>query len=223
MMNYLYSLLISTVLLITPPTNEAVDTITALTNARIVTITQGTIENGTIVIENGIIVQLGTDVDVPDDAQVIDLAGLTVYPGMIDSGTQMGLVEVGSLSETRDASELGDLSPQMKSLTAVNPNGVAIPVTRVNGVTTVLTVPSGGMLPGQAALINLHGYTPQQMYAGFEGVVLQFPSTGRRGQFDSRSEEDVQKAATEAIKKLNDTWDSAELHHRIDSTYQAHP
>ena len=223
MMNYLYSLLISAVLLITPPTNEAVDTITALTNARIVTITQGTIENGTIVIENGIIVQLGTDVDVPDDAQVIDLAGLTVYPGMIDSGTQMGLVEVGSLSETRDASELGDLSPQMKALTAVNPNGVAIPVTRVNGVTTVLTVPSGGMLPGQAALINLHGYTPQQMYAGFEGVVLQFPSTGRRGQFDSRSEEDVQKAATEAIRKLNDTWDSAELHHRIDSTYQAHP
>lgn len=222
-MNYLYSLLISAVLFFTPPENKAVDTITALTNARIVTITQGTIENGTIVIENGIIVQLGVDVDVPDDAQVIDLAGLSVYPGMIDSGTQMGLVEVGSLSETRDASELGDLSPQMKALTAVNPNGVAIPVTRVNGVTTVLTVPSGGMLPGQAALINLHGYTPQQMYAGFEGVVLQFPSTGRRGQFDSRSEEDVQKAATEAIKELNDTWDSAELHHRIDSTYHSHP
>jgi imidazolonepropionase-like amidohydrolase len=222
-MTYLYSLLISAVLLIVPTKNNIVDTVTALTNARIVTITQGTIENGTIVVENGIIVQLGTDVEIPGGAQVVDLAGLTVYPGMIDSGTQMGLVEVSSLSETRDASELGDLSPQMKALTAVNPNGVAIPVTRVNGITTVLTVPSGGMLPGQAALINLHGYTPQQMYAGFEGVILQFPSTGRRGRFDSRSEEDVQKAATEAMKKLNDTWDSAELHHRIDSTYRAHP
>ena len=222
-MTYLYSLLISAVLVIAPAKNEAVDTITVLTNARIVTITQGTIENGTIVVEDGIIVQLGTDIDIPDGAQIVDLAGLTVYPGMIDSGTQMGLVEVGSLSETRDASELGDLSPQMKALTAVNPNGVAIPVTRVNGITTVLTVPSGGMLPGQAALINLHGYTPQQMYAGFEGVVLRFPSTGRRGRFDSRSEEDVEKAATEALKKLNDTWDSAELHHRIDSTYQARP
>ncbi len=221
MMSLFYSLLIAATLLVSP-SPEKLDTVTALTNARIVTVTQGTIENGTILIQDGTIIQIGADVDIPEDARVIDLEGLSVYPGMIDSGTQMGLVEVGSLPETRDASELGDLSPQMKALTAVNPNGVAIPVTRVSGVTTVLTVPSGGMLPGQAALINLHGYTPQQMFAGFEGIVLHFPATGRRGRFDSRSEEEVKKAADEAMKKLNDTWDSAELHHRIDSTYQAH-
>ncbi len=222
MMSLLYSLLTAAVLLILPSSKKT-DTVTALTNARIVTVTQGTIESGTILIQDGTIIQIGTGVDIPEDARVIDLEGLSIYPGMIDSGTQMGLVEVGSLPETRDASELGDLSPQMKALTAVNPNGVAIPVTRVSGVTTVLTVPSGGMLPGQAALINLHGYTPQQMFAGFEGVVLRFPATGRRGRFDSRSEEDIKKAADEAMKKLNDTWDSAELHQRIDSTYQARP
>ncbi len=222
MMSLFYLLLIAATLLVSP-SPEKLDTVTALTNARIVTVTQGTIENGTILIQDGMIIQIGTDVDIPEGAKVIDLEGLNVYPGMIDSGTQMGLVEVGSLPETRDASELGDLSPQMKALTAVNPNGVAIPVTRVSGVTTVLTVPSGGMLPGQAALINLHGYTPQQMFAGFEGVILRFPATGRRGRFDSRSEEEVKKAVDEAMKKLNDTWDSAELHHRIDSTYQAHP
>ena len=222
MMSLFYSLLISVTLLL-PPSPEKTDTVTALTNARIVTVTQGTIENGTILIQDGTIIQIGVDVDIPENARIIDLDGLSVYPGMIDSGTQMGLIEVGSLPETRDASELGDLSPQMKALTAVNPNGVAIPVTRVSGVTTVLTVPSGGMLPGQAALINLHGYTPQQMFAGFEGIILRFPATGRRGRFDSRSEEEVKKAADEAMKKLNDTWDSAELHHRIDSTYQTRP
>lgn len=222
MMSLFYSLLIAAALLLSP-SPEKTDTVTALTNARIVTVTQGTIESGTILIQDGTIIQIGVNVDIPEDAKVIDLSGLSVYPGMIDSGTQMGLVEVGSLPETRDASELGDLSPQMKALTAVNPNGVAIPVTRVSGVTTVLTVPSGGMLPGQAALINLHGYTPQQMFAGFEGVILRFPATGRRGRFDSRSEEEVKKAADEAMKKLNDTWDSAELHHRIDSTYQTRP
>ena len=195
----------------------------ALTNARIVTVTNGVIENGTLVIKDDRITALGANVSVPAGAQVIDCAGLTIYPGMIDSGTQMGLVEVGSLAETRDARELGDLSPQMKALTAVNPNAVAIPVTRVSGVTTVITEPSGGMLPGQAALINLHGYTPQQMFAGFQGVALQFPTTGRRGRFDRRSDEDIKKAADKALKKLNDTWDAATLYHRIDSTYQASP
>ena len=226
-MNLLLSIFLALGLLAAPasgPDDDALrEGIVALTNARIVTVTNGVIENGTLVIENDKITALGTDVDVPAGAQVIDCTGLTVYPGMINSGTQIGLVEVGSLPETRDARELGDLSPQMKALTAVNPNGVAIPVTRVSGVTTVITEPSGGMLPGQAALINLHGYTPSQMYAGFEGVALQFPSTGRRGRFDRRSEEDIKKASEKALKKLNDTWDSAELYHRIDSTYQASP
>ena len=226
-MNLLLSIFLALGLLAAPASGPDQDTpregIVALTNARIVTVTNGVIDNATLVIQNDKITALGTDVDVPAGAQVIDCTGLTIYPGMIDSGTQIGLVEVGSLPETRDSREIGDLSPQMKALTAVNPNGVAIPVTRVSGVTTALTEPSGGMLPGQAALINLHGYTPQQMYAGFQSVALQFPSTGRRGRFDRRSDEDIKKASEKALKKLNDTWDSAELYHRIDSTYQASP
>ncbi len=195
----------------------------ALTNARIVTVTGETVERGTLVMEDDRIVAIGADVEIPEGARVIDCSGLTIYPGLIDTGTQLGLVEVGSLPETRDARELGDFSPQMKALTAVNPNGVAIPVTRISGVTTVLTEPSGGMLPGQAALINLHGYTPVQMYAGFEAMTLSFPATGRRGRFDPRSDEDIEKASKQALKKLNDTFDRAELYHRIDSTYQVNP
>ena len=219
MMAFFFSLILATGLVATP----APDSVIALTNARIVTVTGDTIERGTLVMDRDVIVALGPDVAIPQSARVIDCTGLTIYPGLIDSGTQIGLVEVGSLAETRDGSELGDLSPQMKALTAVNPNGVAIPVTRISGVTTVLTEPSGGMLPGQAALINLHGYTPMQMYAGFEGVALRFPRSGRRGRFDRRSDEDVQKAADKAQKKLDDTWDGGELYHRIDSTYQAAP
>ena len=222
-MSTLLVLLLS-LLSVLPHSDKAPDTeVTALTNARIVTVSQGIIENGTVLIEDGRIAAIGTEVSVPEGAKVIDCSGLSIYPGMIDSGTQLGLIEVSSLAETRDASELGTLSPQMKALTAVNPNGVAIPVTRVNGVTTVLTEPSGGMLPGQAALINLHGYTPGQMFAGFEGVSMQFPSTGRRGRFDQRTDEQVDEATEKALKMLNDTWDSAELHSRIDSTYQARP
>ncbi|MDE2834047.1 MAG: amidohydrolase family protein [Bacteroidota bacterium] len=222
-MRGLLSLIFAASALLSVLNHEFQENFTALTNARVVTITQGVIENGTVLMEGDRIVAIGTDVEVPAGARIIDCTGMTVYPGMIDSGTQMGLVEVGSLSETRDNTELGTLSPQMKALTAVNPNGVAIPVTRVNGVTTVLTEPSGGMLPGQAALINLHGYTPSQMFAGFEGISMQFPATGRRGRFDQRTDEQVQEATEKALKLLNDTWNSAELHSRIDSTYQARP
>ena len=226
-MNLFLSILLAVGLLAAPVYEPDADAphegTVALTNARIVTVTNGVIENGTLVIQDNQIIALGANVSVPAGAQVIDCTGLTIYPGMIDSGTQIGLVEVGSLAETRDSREIGDLSPQMKALTAVNPNGVAIPVTRISGVTTAITEPSGGMLPGQAALINLHGYTPEQMFAGFEGVALQFPTTGRRGRFDRRSDKDIKKAADKALEKLNDTWDAAELYHRIDSTYEVSP
>lgn len=194
----------------------------ALTNARIVTVTNGVIERGTLVIRNDRIVALGPNVAVPPGAEVIDCTGLTVYPGLIDSGTRLGLSEVGSLSETNDFDEIGEITPQMEALTAVNPNSVAIPVTRVNGVTTVITEPAGSLFPGQAALINLHGYTPEQMQVkNAHAVVLEFPRTGRRGSFDRRSDEDIKKAADKALKTLNDAWEQAVLYARIDSAYQA--
>lgn len=189
----------------------------ALTNATIVTVTNGTIENGTVVIQDGKITALGSDVDVPADAELIDCTDHYIYPGMIDGGTRLGLEEVGSIDLTQDYNEIGDIIPHMQALTAVNPNAVAIPVTRVNGVTTVITKPSGGLFPGTASLINLVGYTPEQMYAGFKAVIMNFPSAGRRSYWDRRSEEERQKEQEKALAKLNEVWDEALLYHRIDS------
>lgn len=189
----------------------------ALTNATIVTITNGTIQNGTVVIADGKIAEVGTNVTIPAGAKTIDCSGHTIYPGMIDGGTQIGLVEVSSDPRTRDNSEIGNVIPHIQALTAVNPSSVAHPVTRVSGVTTALTMPSGGLFPGTAALINLHGYTPDQMYAGFKGVVLNFPTTGRRGRWDRRSDEDIKKGSEKALKELNEVWDAALQYSKIDS------
>ncbi len=71
---------------------------------------------------------------------------------MIDSGTQLGLNEVGSDQRTQDYEEVA-IIPQMKALTAVNPNSVLIPVNRISGVTTVIAAPDGDLIPGTAALI----------------------------------------------------------------------
>ena len=193
----------------------------ALTNAKINTITNGVIENGTIIIRDGKIDEIGTSVSVPADAKRIDCTGMEIYPGMIDSGTRLGLTEVGSDPRTQDYSEIGEIIPHMEALTAVNPNSVLIPVTRVSGVTTVLTVPAGGLFPGTAALIDLYGYTPQQMYSGFSAKVMNFPTSGRRGWWDRRTDEEVEKATKEALDKLNDVWEKVKQYHQTDSAIAA--
>lgn len=185
-----------------------------LQNATIVTVTKGTIENGSVLIDNGKITGVGKNI-AAGDAEVIDCTGQFIYPGLFDGGSRLGLVEVNSVPETQDFAEIGQVTPNMQALVAVNPNSVAIPVTRVSGVTTTLTTPSGGLFPGTAALINLNGYTPDQMYAGFKGVVLNFPSSARRSTWDRRSDEDIKKEAEAAQKNLNEIWGKAETFYKL--------
>ena len=187
-----------------------------LQNATIVTVTQGTVQNSSVLLNNGKIEAIGANVNA-SDATVIDCSGLFIYPGMIDAGNQLGLVEVNSVAETQDFAEIGDLSPNMQALTAINPNSVAIPVTRVSGVTTSLALPSGGIFPGTAALINLNGYTSEHMYAGFKGVVMNFPSSARRGSYDRRTEEEIKKETEKSLKQIEEIWQKAVVYHRLDS------
>ncbi|MCP9199840.1 amidohydrolase family protein [Gramella sp. GC03-9] len=189
----------------------------ALMNATIHTVTNGTLENSNLLIKDGKIARIGELGSLGADVKKIDCSGLHVFPGMIDSGTSLGLVEVSSVDRTDDSREIGNVIPHMKALTAVNPNSALIPVTRVSGVTTVLTVPEGGLFPGQAALINLHGYTPDQMSAGFSAAVMNFPSSGKRGWWDRRSDEEIEKETRENMKELADIWTKVEQYHELDS------
>lgn len=192
----------------------------ALTNATIQTITQGE-KTGTLLIRDGKIAAIGESVAIPQGAEVIDCKGLTIYPGMIDGGTKLGLQEIQSVELTQDFNELGEVNPQVQALTGVNPNSVLIPVTRVNGVTTVLTVPEGGLFSGTSALINLHGYTPEQMYAGFKGVLLSFPAVGRTGRRDNRTEEEMEEDKKKRLKNLDDVWEKAVAYAKLDSAWRA--
>ena len=135
----------------------------AISNARIVTVTGPVIERGTVVIQNGRIAAVGASVTVPAGARVIDATGLSVYPGMIDSGTVMGLTEISSVPGTVDTSEIGDNNANIRADVAINTDSAHIAVTRVNGVTTTLTAPRGGQIAGQSALLNLAGWVPKDM------------------------------------------------------------
>ncbi|HEY0386135.1 MAG TPA: hypothetical protein VGC64_08995, partial [Pyrinomonadaceae bacterium] len=149
----------------------------ALRNARIVTVSGALIESGTLVIHNGRIEAVGANVAAPAGAEVIDASGLTVYPGMIDAGTSLGLVEIEQGAPgTVDLAEVGEMNPNAQAIIAVNPHSAHVNVTRVNGVTSVVTMPLGGIISGQAALINLDGTTPREMAVlPSAALVINFP------------------------------------------------
>ena len=157
----------------------------AITNATVVPVVGDRIQRGTVVVRDGRIAAVGASVPVPSDATVIDATGLFVYPGMIDSGTQMGLVEVGQGAPgTVDTRELGDFNPHDDAIVAVNPFSELIPTTRVNGITTVITAPTGNQVSGMAAMIDLAGWTPAEMaVVPRVGMTMTYPRSGGGGGF----------------------------------------
>lgn len=137
------------------------------------------IENGIVVVENGRIAAVGGPgtVTVPEGAEVINLAGKHVYPGMIDPFTQLGLLEFGQVGSAQDLREVGRYNPNIRTLAGVHPQSEAIPVARANGITAVLTAPSSGVIRGMGSVIQLTGDTPERMaIRDTAAMVVNFPS-----------------------------------------------
>jgi imidazolonepropionase-like amidohydrolase len=118
---------------------------------------------GTIVFDGGKITAIGVDAAVPEGAEKIDVAGKHVYPALFDALTDMGLVEINSVRATDDFQETGQVNPNVRAVVAVNPDSELIPVARSNGVLLTLTAPSGSLIPGRSAVIQLDGWTWEDM------------------------------------------------------------
>lgn len=157
----------------------------AIVGARIVTVSGATIESGTVVISNGKITAVGAGASVPSGAERIDGKGLTVFPGMIDAATNMGLTEIGQgVNASVDVSEIGTMNANAKAIKGIHPHSAHVNVTRVNGITTVMSYPTGGTIAGQASVINLNGSTPDEMAVVSEfGLVINFPRVVGGGGF----------------------------------------
>lgn len=200
----------------------------AIRNATIYPVTSAPIANGTIVFANGVITAIGTNVTIPSGAMIIDGAGLSVYPGLIDSGSQVGLTEISSVAGTNDSTELGDINPNARTDVAVNPHSNLIPVTRVNGITTVVAEPEGGIISGQSALIQLSGWTPKEMILKAPlALHVRFPRL-RTGSFeeqpqDEEAEKEAKKNYTNQVDKLRDTLRDAQAYSKAASARSKDP
>ena len=144
----------------------------ALTHAHIHTLAGTPIDNGALLIRDGKIAAVGVNVEIPASAQVIDIQGLQIYPGLFDPITQMGLSEISAVSATVDTTETGPFNPDVVAAEAILPSSEHIPVSRASGITEVLAVPAGArfaaageanILGGQASAIQLAGWTISDM------------------------------------------------------------
>lgn len=117
------------------------------------------IENGTIKVNNGKIEQVGTNIAIPaGDVKVLDVNGKHVYPGLILSNSQLGLVEVPTVRATSDANEIGELNPNIRSVVAYNTDSKLINTLKSNGILLVNVVPQGGLISGSSSVVQLDAW-----------------------------------------------------------------
>lgn len=203
---------------------EASDDI-LIRGARIHTLVEGEapIESGSILIRDGRIVDIG-DVEAPPGASVVDGSGLDVYPGIMDSVSQLGLTEIGSVSATVDTTELGEMNPHLRAATAIHPSSEHLPVARANGITHAVVAPGrlggfgggGSGISGQASIVHLDGWTVEEMdIRASAGMVLAWPSPQTRssgfggGRRPPRPFEEAKEDYDREIRELGEVLDAA--------------
>lgn len=113
--------------------------------------------NATMLLKNGRIAGMGAGIAIPSGYSVMDAKGLSLYPPMIDAGTAIGLSEISSVPDTVDVSENGDFQPDIKAQTAIQAASAHIGVAACHGIMLALSRPSGGIISGQATILQMFG------------------------------------------------------------------
>jgi imidazolonepropionase-like amidohydrolase len=169
------------------------------------------VPNGTVVIRDGRIVAVGAGIAVPADARRVDVAGKHVYPSLFPAVTVLGLVEISSVRATVDTTELGEVNPQARADFAVNFDSELLPVARSAGILVAGISPTGGIVSGSLAAMNLEGWTredatikaPAAIFVVWPNLTLDRSPSAR---FSVRLQE---RRRDEALDKLKEAFEGA--------------
>ena len=130
------------------------------------------IAGATVLMENGRVVAVGPNITIPKDAQRIDVTGKVLTPGFIDGWTSLGLVEIWGVAGSNDSGGgAGPIRARERASDSFNPDSSLIPIQRAHGVTTVMSVPHGGVLSGQPGIWDLGTFPVVVPSAGLVGVL----------------------------------------------------
>ncbi len=170
----------------------------ALQGGTIHTISGGVIENGTVLFEDGVITAVGVNIEIPEGANVVDVNGKEIYPGLIDAYNQMGLYEIGAVNMTLDLNEQGLVNPNVMPEVAFNPESRHIGVARSNGVLVTVSSPAGGLVSGQSSALMMEGWSWEEMLIkSGTGLLVNWPSPGNEDDYE------------EGLQMLRNTFDAA--------------
>ncbi len=205
----------------------------ALTNATIHVGNGQVIANGTVVFKNGKIAEVGAGVST-SGAKVIDCKGKHIYPGLILTASQLGLIEVNSVRATIDASEIGEMNPNVRSVIAYNTDSKVINTLRTNGILLANVIPDGGIISGSSSVVQLDAWNWEDAaYKTDVGIHFRMPSLlnrrgGRGGGFGApQSTVDPVKRGLEQIENVKIFFNEAKAylaenkHENINPKYEA--
>ena len=183
----------------------------ALTGGTVHPVSGPEIANGTVLVDGARITAVGAGIAVPAGAKVVDCSGKHVYPGFVHANTVLGLQEISTIQGADDSQETGAVNPNQRAEVMYNPDSDFLPVTRLNGVTTVLSVPGGGNVRGTSALMHLDGWTEEDIAVKAPVALhVQWPNmTPIHAFFILASDEEQAKTRDEAIKTITDAFDDA--------------
>ncbi len=199
------------------PANAQKETI-ALTNATIHVGNGTVINNGTVVLKDGKITEVGANASTAG-ARVIDCTGKQIYPGLILTASQLGLIEVNSVRATADAAEIGEMNPGIRSIVAYNADSKVINTLRTNGILLANVIPAGGIISGSSSVVQLDAWNWEDAaYKTDIGIHFRMPSLlnrrgGRRGGPGGQpSNVDPVKTSLEKIEEVKNFFREAKAY-----------
>jgi imidazolonepropionase-like amidohydrolase len=190
----------------------------SILHATVHTISGPTIDNATVSFRAGRIVEVGRGLAPLPGAEIVEARGRHVYPGLIDANSAVGLTEISSVSGSVDLAEVGEVNPNVQAATAIHPDSELIGVTRANGLTHTLTVPSGGLISGSSALIRLDGWTAEDLRAASPVALhIRWPSFRVRRSSEggpAPTPEEQERERKERIDRIRRAFDEAQAYGR---------
>ena len=174
--------------------------------ATIHTVSHGTLEKAEIIFDKGKIISVGHQLTAPDGTEIMDASGLHIFPGLISTGSTLGLQEIGAVRATRDYAEVGDINPNVRANVSYNPDSELIPISRSNGILLALSVPRSGLISGMSSLMMLDGWTwedatlihPVGLHIFWPSMNLPKPQSGKK------KDEKGKDMRLKSIQKLDD-------------------
>jgi imidazolonepropionase-like amidohydrolase len=175
------------------------------------TVSHGVLKATDILFENGRITQIGKNLTLPPETQIIHVHGKQIYPGLLDPYSILGLIEIGAVRATDDTTEVGWVTPEVQSHIAFEPDSELIPTVRSNGVMTILLAPLGELISGRSSLLNLDGWTKEDaMVKANLGVHLVWPPAQiERSWWAEESEEEQEKQRNQKREVLYQSFKTA--------------